>query len=74
MGIDGFLEMAFGVMKRSYCHRNTVDGSEIQLTSSGWSFIPFFRFLYIPGGCLGFLPSTVSLNNINIQMSFCQAH
>ena len=43
--------------------RHTVDGSEIRLTSWYGRFAPLFNFLcriwYIPGGCLGFLPSTV---------------
>ncbi len=41
--------------------RDTVDGSEIRLTTWGWYFFPIiYKVLYIPGGCLGFLPSTVS--------------
>ena len=40
---------------------HTVEGSEIWLTSWGWYSIPLeHRVVYIPGGCLGFLPSTVS--------------
>ena len=36
-----------------------VDGSEIRLTSWYVKFPVIYRVLYIPGGCLGFLPSTV---------------
>ena len=73
MGTDGCLEKAFGITKRSGATEILLM-EEIRLTSWGWQFIPFFRFLYTPSGCLGFLPSTVSLKRINIQMSFCQAH
>ena len=38
----------------------TVDGSEIRLTSWYGEYPIIYRVLYIPGGCLGFLPSTVS--------------
>ena len=39
---------------------NTVDGSEFRLTGWHGNFPILYRVLYIPGGCLGFLPSTVS--------------
>ena len=38
---------------------DTVDGSEILLTSWYGKYPIIYRVLYIPGGCLGFRPSTV---------------
>ena len=46
---------------------STVDGSEIRQAPVDMVDIPIiYRFLYIPGGCLGFLPSTVSPNWLSI--------
>ena len=39
---------------------NTVDGSKIRLATKDEHYPMIYRVLTIPGGCLGFLPSTVA--------------
>ena len=46
---------------------NTVDGSEIWLNQLRLVVYPIiYKVLYIPGGCLGFLPLTVSIKYDNM--------
>jgi len=40
-------------------------------TSWGWKFIPLFTRFYVPGGCLGFLPSTVVLHSFYYLSHYC---
>ena len=43
---------------------DTVDGSEIRRAPVDMVNIPIiYRVLYIPGGCLGFFPSTVAASS-----------
>ena len=47
--------------------KTTVDGSKIRLTTKDDDYPIIYRVLYIPGGT-GFLPSTVPLTNLLLQL------
>ena len=56
-------------MRLVHLPKPTVDGSEILYQLINGKYLIIYRVLYIPGGCLGFLPSTVCTQKDGFSMA-----